>query len=170
MIWLQLHGHNSTCSTIFLFLAVQLLFIYILNLTSKNLSSFTTFSWALCSSLHFLMNSTVVVMWVLVLLMVMFKYGRLQYVNKFVPWQDIQHVLVSFFFLFCLFLFTYIVFFHDSIQCVLTLFANFINIKYLFNYFFQRRYHGMEQYTFCFRKSWSCYIHAWSSCSITICF
>lgn len=41
---------------------VQLLFIYILNLTSKNLSSFTTFSWALCSSLHFLMNSTVVVM------------------------------------------------------------------------------------------------------------
>ena len=42
--------------------SLQLLFIYILNLTSKNLSSFTTFSWALCSSLHFLMNSTVVVM------------------------------------------------------------------------------------------------------------
>ena len=43
--------------------------------------------------------------------------------------------------------FTYIVFFHDTVFSVLTLFENFINIKYL------PRYHGMEQYTFCFRKS-----------------
>ena len=46
---------------LFVFSCTIIIYI-LLNLTSKTLSSSTTFSWALCSSLHLLMNSTVIVM------------------------------------------------------------------------------------------------------------